>query len=206
MKARMWFPILILLVSGCAHSIAISPTLTPAAMVADKRDKTVGVIFAPDIAAYVESASPSSWAGSAHSYTITIGPAICACLLKSVEASYISVVCVEQPPSAGQFDRVLKFAMQNSSMDVYFQDGFLTSNAKSTYAVSVIMEAYDGATMTLLGRTSVSGSGFGSRATDAFSADKSFALTAENGVQQVCDGVANMLISGFAEPKPAQEQ
>jgi hypothetical protein len=201
MRTSGLFPCLlcVLLSSGCAHNIMISPTLTPTALTGTKHNSSVGVYFAPDILAYSESTSPSSTSGSAHTYNVAIGQSVTACLLKAVAVAYDPVVAVATPPGSGEFDRVIQFSMQNSNFDVNFQDGFLTTNAKSQYTVAIVIEAYEGKSLTLLGKSSVTGNAFGSKQSGPFGSDQAFAETVETGVQQVCDGVANLLISGFAE-------
>ena len=84
---------------------------------------------------------------------------------------------------------------------MYFQEGFLTPTARADYSLSITMEAYDGETMELLQRGTVNGSGFSAKRADEFGAEKEFVRAIEDAIQQVSDDVANLLVSGFAEPK-----
>jgi hypothetical protein len=184
---------------GCSHQIKLSPTLTPNALSSDPIQKSTAVYFTPDVVAYAEKTNPSSFSGSAHTYNVDIGASLTACLEKAVDVVYEPVVVVDEPPSAGEYDRVIKFSMQNSDLDVSFQEGFLSSNAKSQYTVSVTIEAYDGESMEVFGKSSVTGNSFGSENAGAFNASEAFRQTVETGVQQTCDSVASLLVGGFAE-------
>lgn len=194
--------IVLLIVSGCAHTIAISSSIQPDAFAANKLPYTVAVVFSNEMKSYVEHARPSSWAGSAHTYDFEMGKQLCAALFRAVQVAYENPVEPSANPQQGEYDRIIKFALQNSNIDVYFQEGFLSSSARANYSISVTIEAYEGKSMKLIQKSTVNGSGFSARGgSDAFSADKQFAQAVEAGVKQVCDNVANLLISGFAEPK-----
>ena len=196
-----------ILIVGCAHRVALSPNIRPNAMIANKLPSTVAVVVSDELLNYVEHARPSSWSGSAHTYNFEMGKSLCDALTRSVETAYENVMVAKTNPQAGEFDRIIKFALQNSNMDVYFQDGFLTSTGRANYSISIVMEAYNGKDIRMLKRSVVNGSGFSSRQSDPFSADKHFAQAIEAGLQQVSDNVANLLISGFAEEgKTASEQ
>jgi hypothetical protein len=170
-------------------------------MMARKISLKAAVIFSPLLKTYVESTRPSSFAGSAHEYKFEIGPALCIALRRSVETVYQTVIEIDTVSGVGQYDRVIRFSLQNSNIDVYFQSGYFTTTGRAQCMLAVSMEAYDGKNMELIGKTTVSGSGFSSRITNAFTADEAFAKAIEMAIQQISDNVANLLISGFAEPK-----
>ena len=183
---------------GCAHQVTLRTTIQPNALIAKKLPKTVAVIFSGEMPTYVESVKPSSFAGSAHTYNFELGKALCPALFRSVETVYDKVILSKSIQPQDQYDGIIKFSLANSNMDVYFQEGFLSSTAKANCSISVTIEAYDNSGK-LLRKTTVNGSGFSSKGTDVFSANKSFAAAAETAIQQIADNVANLLISGFAE-------
>ena len=183
---------------GCAHQVTLRTTIQPNALIAKKLPKTVVVIFSGEMPTYVESVKPSSFAGSAHTYNFELGKALCPALFRSVETVYDKVILSKSIQPQDQYDGIIKFSLANSNMDVYFQEGFLSSIAKANCSISVTIEAYDNSGK-LLRKTTVNGSGFSSKGTDVFSANKSFAAAAETAIQQIADNVANLLISGFAE-------
>jgi hypothetical protein len=194
---------LAVVIVGCTHRVAVRPTIQPSALIAEKLPYSVGIVFSDEMKDYEEHVTPSS-GGTGHTYDFEIGSSLCAALRRSVETAYESVVETATQPRAAEYDRVIKFSLQNSKVDVYFQEGFLTTTARADYSLSIGIEAYDGENLDLLRRNTVSGTGFSSKGADAFGADKSFAEAIEDGVQQVSDNVANLLISGFAEPKETE--
>lgn len=101
-------------------------------------------------------------------------------------------------------DKVIKFSLKQSNIDVNFQEGFFVANARANCAISVGIEAYDGKTNELVQMTTVNGSGFSSASNDAFKASESFASAAEDAIQQIADSVSNLLVSGFAESSTNQ--
>jgi len=191
----------LLFICGCVHRIALSPTINPNAFISEKLPYLAGVVFSGELRVYVQHARPSSFTGSAHTYNFEIGDSICAALTRSVETAYHNVIEVKINPARGEYDRIIKFSLQNSDMDIFFDEGFFSHTGRAKYSISIAIEAYDGKELKLLKKTVVSGNGFSSRETSAFSASKKFAIAIENGIQQVCDNVANLLISEFAEPK-----
>src|SRR4030042_6547354 len=120
-----------ILIVGCAHRVALSPNIRPNAMIANKLPSTVAVVVSDELINHVEHARPSSWSGSAHTYNFEMGKSLCDALTRSVETAYENVMVAKTNPQAGEFDRIIKFALQNSNMDVYFQDGFLTSTGRA---------------------------------------------------------------------------
>jgi len=198
---RRWIAFLIIFFVGCAHRITVNPNVQPSALVSRKLPYKVAVVFDPNMKNYVEHATPSTFEGSAHTYDFVVGPSLSAALLRSVEIAYENVFVADALTSVGKCDRVIKFVLQNSSMNIYFQSGFLSPTAHCNYTLSVGVEAYDANNHLLLRKATVSGRGFITKAANAFSADKYFAKTVEEAIQQVSDNVANLLISGFAEPR-----
>ena len=184
---------------SCTHQIAINPTIHPHAFSAEKLPYSVGVVFSEEMRTYIQHARPSTWSGSAHTYNFEIGNSLCASLLRSVEAAYFQVFDLKSNPRKGEYDRIIKYSLQNSNMDIYFQDGFLTTSGKANYTISIMLEAFNDKSLRMLRKNVISGSGFSTRNTDAFSADKHFAKSIETAIQQVSDNAANLFISGFAE-------
>lgn len=163
-----------------------------------KIPKNVAVIFSSEMPTYVDSVRPSSYLGSAHTYNFELGKALCSALHRSVETVYENATLTKSIQPQDKYDRIIKFSLADSNIDVYFQEGFLTPTARASFSISVTIEAYDGSGK-ILRKTTVNGNGFSSKNADAFSANKVFAAAAESAIQQVADNVANLLISGFAE-------
>lgn len=138
---------------------------------------------------------------SAHSFDFEIGKSLCQALVRSVDMAYNNVMEAKDNPAAGEYDRIIKFSLANSNMDIHFTKGFGSRTAKANYSLSVHMEAYDGKKIKLLQKMAVNGNVFISQPASGFTADKVFAKAIENAIQQVSDNAANLLISGFAEPK-----
>jgi len=196
---------LIFIFVSCSHNVMLNPNIQPNAFSSTKSPSSVGVIFSDELKNHVETVNPSSYSGSAHTYNFEIGKPLSGALLRSVQIAYQDVLEVNTLESSEKFDKILKFTLQQSNMDIYFQEGFFTPNAKANCTLSIGIEAYDGKSNELLQMTTINGSGFSSKATDAFNANKSFAQAVETSIQQITDTVANLLNSGFAEQKISKE-
>jgi hypothetical protein len=194
--------IIVTLTMGCAHTIAINSLIQPDAFIAKKFPYTVAVVFPNDMKAYIEHARPSSFSGSANTYNFEMGKQLCDAIFRAVQIAYENPVEPKTNPQQGEYDRIIKFGIVKSNIDVYFQSGYFSSTARANYAISITIETYDGKTMKLIRKSTVNGSGFSARDnSDVFYAEKQFAKAIEDGVKQVCDNIASLLISGFAEPK-----
>jgi hypothetical protein len=144
------------------------------------------------------------------SYTVDFRDAVVKALMGSVEASYQNVFIVNVPPVEGQYDRVIRFALQYSSKpDLKLADG-----ARASYTMTISMEAFDGKNMKLVQRTSISGYGMHTSPLPRFFASAndlklagSEALTKsiDGAIQQLSDSAANLLIGGFAEPESPRQ-
>jgi hypothetical protein len=151
--------------SGCTYSGTIRTDIAPTAMVANKYSSKVGVYFTPRLSNYQEITKPSTYYGSAHTFTFNMGPALKEALTKSVEAAYSNVSVLNTPPRAGESDRVITFDLQNSNVRIEFVPGFWRSAAKSNAVVHVSMEIMDGSTLKAFQRLSVNGNGFATKDT-----------------------------------------
>jgi hypothetical protein len=201
MKIRLLIIILLFLICACTHHVVLSPAITPNAFVSEKFPHSAAIVFLNELKDYIQHAKPSSYSGSAHTYVFEIGESLCSALTRSVEAAYQNALEPKTNPAKGEYDRIIKFSLQNSDMDVYFDNGFLSRTGRAKYSISIVIEAYDGRNLDLIKKSVVNGNGFSTRETNAFSASKKFAIAVENGIQQIADNVANLLISGYAEPK-----
>lgn len=190
-----------IVIAGCVHRAVICPTIRPSALVAEKLPYSVGIIFSDEMKNYEEHATPDS---GGHLYEFEIGSSLCRTLTRSVEATYEKVAERETQPKASEYERILKFSLQLHRLEVCFQQDYSITTAHAHYALSVGIEAYDGESLELLETNTAGGRGSSSKATDAMSAAETFASAIEDGIQMLSDNVANLLISGFAEPKETE--
>lgn len=194
--------LLIILLAGCTQNVTIRPDIFPSAFIAEKHSYSVGVVFSNDMLTHVLHVKPSTYVGSAYSYNFELGTQLKNALYRTVESAYENPTLTNIIPSSGEYDRIIKFSLQSSVMDLQFETGFMSTSGRSTYAITVSMEAYDGSTMKLLKKSSFNGNGFMSQNNIKMgSAGKQFKTSIESAIQQLADTIANVLISGFGEPK-----
>jgi hypothetical protein len=187
---------------GCTYSGAIRTDISPTAMVGRKYPAKVGIYFAPRLEQYEESTNPSTYYGSAHTFTFKMGPAIKEALTKSVGTAYSNVSVLSEPPKPGQFDRDLSFDLQSSNVQIEFVPKFWTSAAKANAIIHVTMEIMDGSSLKAIQRLTVNGNGFTTQDTSGGGdAQKQFSRAIEDAIRQLAENTANLLISGVAEPK-----
>jgi hypothetical protein len=187
---------------GCTYSGAIRTDISPTAMVGKKYPAKVGIYFAPRLEQYEEVTKPSTFYGSAHTFTFKMGPAIKEALTKSVEVAYSNVSIISESPRPGQFDRDISFDLQSSNVNVEFVPGFWKNAAKANAILHVTMEIMDGSSLKAIQRLTVNGNGFTTQDTSGGGdAQKQFSRAIEDAIRQLAENTANLLISGVAEPK-----
>ncbi len=199
--------IFIFLFFGCVQtpqSTTISSTINPNSFIAHKSAYKAAVVFSPDIKDYVEHARPTLGIHQLPESDVQIGKSLCQALVRSAEAAYNNVLEANASPVAGQYDRIIKFSLSNSNLDVRFSGGqfFQPITERVDYSLTVAMEVYDGKSLRLLQKMAINGHGSGTQ-TIPFG-DHSFKVyekPIDNGIQQVADDAANILISGVAEAR-----
>ncbi|MDP3182462.1 MAG: hypothetical protein Q8M54_06545 [Desulfobaccales bacterium] len=191
--------IFLILLFGCAHQVTLNPTISPSSFTVKKYPYRVAVVFSPDMLELVVHATPTSFIGGGHVYDFQMGDSLCQALLRSADAAYNEVVQADLDLKEGEFDRIIKYSLANSNLNIEFTGAFTWVTAKGNYSLSVLMEAFDGQNLSLIQKAPINGSGFVSQHGNEFTSDKIFAKAIEQGIQQVSDNAANLLASGFGE-------
>jgi len=185
--------LIVLCLVGCAHNIQMNPNIQPNVYMLEKKGMSVGVVFTDKLATYSETVTPSTYVGSAHTYTFEVGPPLQSALLRAVEAVYDEVAMIDNTGLLVDYPVGYKFDLENAQIDVTFQQGFWTVSSRGNVNLSVSLERYgpDG----LENRMVLSGSGFMSGGADAFNADSQFAQAVEDAIKQVSENAANVMMS-----------
>lgn len=185
--------LVVLILTGCAHNIQMNPNIQPNVYMINKKDARVGVVFTDKLSNHTQTVKPSTYVGSAHTYTFQVGPPLRSALLRSVEAIYDEVATVDNTSNLVDYDIGYKFDLENAQIDVTFQQGFLTVSSRGNVNLSVSLEKYgsDG----LEKRVVVSGSGFMSGGGDAFNANQQFAKAVEEAIKQLSENAANVMMA-----------
>jgi hypothetical protein len=184
---------------GCAHTVVMSNDIRPSNSYTAKLRGNYQVHIPAEFENYQVRVSPSSYAGSAHSYTFMVGPSAKSAVVNALTSAVDALVQTPvQPSSATMTDGMVKgyFVPQfsNCAIDVYFADGFLTTNAKATANIAVTVKYFDASEQNKFTYTAT-GSGFSTRGADAFSAEKGFSEAVEMALRQVSDAIAQAVYS-----------
>ena len=139
---------------------------------------------------------PSTPAGGANTYKYRDGPALAAALLSAVQAAYLRVDDLADPPVAGKYQRVIVFGIVADDLDIRFVGHAGTGTA----SLRISVEALAGATLEKIRAETIEGvatrgdeTGLGA-GTDVF--DHAIAAA----IQKVADDLAHELQLGAAEP------
>jgi hypothetical protein len=199
-KQLLLIPIVALVSIGCVETVVLSPTIQPNVFLDHKLPFSTAVVCDPDLLNFVEQAHPRGATESVLSYQIEIGETLCATLTRSVRVVYDSAVRRGRDPRMGEFDRVLKFTLHNSDLDIELQnnDGAEVTS-RVTHTLSVSVEAYD-RELRLLSRSALTGTGIVSA--DGIATRDVVKEAAEAALQRIADGFAKLLDAGLAEPEP----
>ncbi len=199
MKHRLLAAACALAAAGCVQTVAVNPLIQPNTFVSQKQPHSVAVVCSPGLESFVEQANPSTQSGALISYEIPgLGETLCATLTRSVGVYYDTVTRPDSEPQRGQFDRIVRFDLQNSDLDIQVQDnGWAGTTNRVTYTVSVSIESYD-QRMSLVNRSVITGNGILSRR--GSSTQEVVKDAVEMAVQQLADNASNLLVAGLAEP------
>ncbi len=200
MKHRLLAAACALAAAGCVQTVAVNPLIQPNTFVSQKQPHSVAVVCSPGLESFVEQANPSTQSGALISYEIPgLGETLCATLTRSVGVYYDTVTRPDSEPQRGQFDRIVRFDLQNSDLDIQVQDnGWAGTTNRVTYTVSVSIESYD-QRMSLVNRSVITGNGILSRR--GSSTQEVVKDAVEMAVQQLADNASNLLVAGLAEPR-----
>jgi len=190
------------LLMGCTyHSKDIPPEIAPTARGDQKYSTHLALLFTPKLLENVASVRPSTIHGGQHVYHYRLGPALTTALTKSVKAAYADITVVRVLPRPREFDRIIRFDLENADVQVEFIPGYLRQEAKATAKIAVIMDSIDGASLKIVRRLPVQGRGEPLRDASGFVpyAPMQFTKAIEDATQQLSEIVSNLLISGGAE-------
>jgi hypothetical protein len=200
MKHRLLAAALACSALACVQTVALNPLLQPNASVSHKQPLAVAVVCSPRLAGFGEQASPSTQKGGLITYEIPeLGETLCDTLTRSVGVYYDTVVRPDHGPRQGDYDRTVKFDLQNSDLDIQVEDnGWSGTTNRVTYTVSVSIEGHDRAGA-LVNRSVITGIGILSR---RGSSTRDVVRDAvEMAVQQLADNASSLLVAGLAEPR-----
>jgi hypothetical protein len=199
-KQLLLIPVVALVSIGCVETVVLSPTIQPDVFLDHKLPFSTAVICDPDLLNFVEQAQSRGATESVISYQIEIGETLCDTLTRSVRVAYDSAVRRGRDPRIGEFDRVLRFALDSSGLDIELQDDDGAGvKSRVTHTLCVSVEAYD-RELRLLSRSALTGTGIASG--DGIATRHVVREAAEGALQRIADGFAKLLDAGLAEPQP----
>jgi hypothetical protein len=189
---------------GCVHFNTVSSGIAPTAATPQKSTVRVAVYFTPRLVNCEVVREPDTMHGRPHKYYYRWGPAVQEALTKSVRSAYANISVVTVLPRPGEFDRVLAFDLPKVGLTVEFIPGYLRQEARAKAAVYITMEILDGKSMRTLKTLPVKGAGASAEDASGFTpyTAKHFTEAMEKAIQQLSEIVAQLLITGAAEPPP----
>lgn len=152
------------ILAGCTHGSEALTVTAPASEVrVDRRvNEPVSVMIDPAIASLSREAAENSYVCSAHSYPITVGPAVKTSLLNVLEEAFSDVKIVESREQASEDGFFLSFRPDTFRPTVSFSMGFWqgTANSSSEIVLKVSARYYENVifdSITIAGRGSSNG-------------------------------------------------
>ena len=174
-------------------AIPLSSGIQPSRSLSDKSSEKAGVVCSGSLLGHVERANPSTLTGFATTYELQLGAPLCNALTGSVEGSYRAAQRAAAP-HRGQFGRVVKFDLQNSSLHILRQG---RGSSRVVYTVSVVVERY-GRDMERLSRNVVTAN----KLVDCREVTNEVVREAvEAALQQVADDTWSLLVARLDGPR-----
>jgi len=205
---RLAITILIFLLGGCSLSQRLSEVsyLDLDEIEAEKKSYSVAVVFSKDLKSHTLSSYPAI--PSFSEIELEVGQCLCTYLEQAVGVAYQSVTALEKKPQPGIFDRILYISLDYSSYMFSSPSAFDSFNSqivprpdRVTYILSIEIKAINGESMDLFGTTEVEANSSFPRGGKEEAEHEKLKDAVRRAVQQVSYKVANLLLSGFAEPK-----
>ena len=192
--------------SGCAHTVNLSPNLAPTANIANPVPLKMG-LFIPEAVKSYQTQDKSDWATQ---YTFEIGPALEGIISKSVERVFTSTESLAAYPTAQAFvDRGLDLvgvAKVTSAMtSLNTQEGFLQNTAKGTTNISVQVTFYN-PQMIQVASIIGSGTGIGSQGVGLSTGKKEFSVSVEAAIRHLGDDLIQQIYGNYDIRKLAEAE
>ena len=152
-----WFLPLVALV-GCAHKVDVESTSAAHEIRSDKILKTPAYVYISPEVANLERIAKSGHVCGAHTYPVSMGPALRTSILKTVEGGYSSVVSLNNRNDAKNDGPLFTFGLDEYTPRLRFVMGFFvgTADASADLALKATAYAADGKEVA---STTVRGSG-----------------------------------------------
>jgi hypothetical protein len=129
------------IISGCTHSVAIRPSVSPVAYeFADKRvPASVAVYVYPELLDYTFEVYPSSYTCSAWNFRIEIGDPIRNTVQRIAEASFEKAFPISSfEEAANSYDYVITISLLDVNANITFNQGFsITADASAELNLKV---------------------------------------------------------------------
>jgi len=152
------------ILAGCTHSSEALTVTAPASEIrVDRRvDQPVAIVIDPDIDTLSSEAAENSYTCSAHSYPITIGPAVRTSLINVLDEAFSEVNIVSSSQDVVGDGFVIVFRPDTFRPTISFATGFWqgTANASSEIVLKVTVRYDDDVlfnSMTIAGRGASNG-------------------------------------------------
>lgn len=179
--------------AGCAHTVAVSPTIAPAAEISPGRRIAAAATyeFSPEITNWHPVARPIGLSGSAHSYSVNIASP----LMKTLEDVINEAFTRSNPLVAGEPIRYkFKFDMEDHNIRIMFVPGFLSATALASVNVTLRVYALDG-TGREITRALITGHGEANQVGGAQTMESVIAVAATRAMRKLGDDFVYKIIN-----------
>ncbi|SCX70959.1 hypothetical protein [Variovorax sp. EL159] len=125
------------LMVGCAHKAEVGSTSAAYEVRRDRVQQTKAyVAVSGDLANLEKVVKPGQICG-AHSYPLSVGPAIKTSIVRTVSAAHQSVVPVQTSSESGKDGVLYTFALDDFNPRLRFQPGFFSATADASVELSI---------------------------------------------------------------------
>ncbi len=205
---RLAITFLVFLLGGCSLSQRLTEVsyLDLDEIEAEKKSYSAAVVFSKNLKSHTLSSYPAI--PSFSEIELEVGQCLSIYLEQAVGVAYQSVAVLEKKPAPGTFDRIFYFSLDYSSfmfsspsaLDA-FNRQIIPRPDRITYILSIEIQAINGESMDLFGKTEVEANSSFPRGGKEEVEHEKLKDAVRRAVRQVSFKVANLLLSGFAEPK-----
>lgn len=141
MKSIWILPLVVL--AGCAHKVDVEPTSAAHEVRPDKVRKTPAYVYiSPEISGLERIAKPGHVCG-AHSYPVSMGPALRTSILRTVEGAHSSVVSLNSRSDAKNDGPLYTFGLDEYTPRLRFAMGFFVGTADASADLALKATAYN---------------------------------------------------------------
>ncbi|MBD3385915.1 hypothetical protein GF407_13435 [candidate division KSB1 bacterium] len=192
----------------CAYHVGIQPKLNDLPRSEPRLDQSVAVVISQALQTRLEQGNLNAGSGSAHAFVFKIGPPLSRALLAGIENRYSDVELLSDFPNKKEYDYIIAFEFNDAKLDLYFQDGFVSTTAKAHYILSIDMSVYKGSSYQILKKEPIQAKAISSNKLGNENTKEVFTRALESAIEQLAYKTGQYFINDKspAALQPARER